>query len=845
MADETAVIKIQYDTEEAISHVNKLTDAIANNQARQVELKQMLKDGKISQKDYATQISETTQTLNRDGFERKKYINIIQSEIGSVKRAKAENQMMREERNKLSTATEEGRKKIEDYNKKIDKNTEYIKANVDGQSKMFMTLGKVGDSLKSMPGPLGNIISGIGGMTKAALAFIATPIGMVIAALGLAIKALISYFKGSEEGQNRLNKVVNVAKAIWEALMDVVEKVGEIIFDAISKPKETIQKLGELIKENLINRFKAFGEIGKAIVKIFKGDFKEGFKQLAEGGIQAVTGVTNAFDKMKGAVDSVKNALKGLSENVNQKMEQAKRMSDLQARIDKEERKMLVEREKTRVEVDELLLAAKKKDMNNETERLAILQKASKMIDTLATAETKLAQDRLKAAQLRLQIEGDTKENLDAVAQAEADVISKKAEGLEARRKMEGQISQLILSTKDEVIAAEDEKQKAIIMTGQVDAYTNEEYLIRRGEAINKLADLKRQEQMIEEENFAKLRDLQIADEEARWEFEKSNTELTNEEREVLDQEHKMRLAEINQEYLDKVKEQREEDLKSALDAMNAIIASAQGMADKRVTIGSQALAKLATINYKEIKDAKDGFLAIGTAAAGLSALVVGNHDKELADLQTKKDAELALVGDNKEAQEQINKKYAKKEQEVKKKQFEDDKKKALIDAAIATALAVVKALQMGMPIGLVFAALAAVLGGIQIAAISKQKYTPAATYAEGGAVIGGKPHSLGGTKFYGEDGTRFEAEKGEGVFVLKKDATAEIAAYSQLNESYGGRSWTGQPTRHLAEGGEVSTGSIEKSVDEAMQRTPIFVRIGDIETGMTDYSKTKKAGVI
>jgi hypothetical protein len=113
--------------------------------------------------------------------------------------------------------------------------------------------------------------------------------------------------------------------------------------------------------------------------------------------------------------------------------------------------------------------------------------------------------------------------------------------------------------------------------------------------------------------------------------------------------------------------------------------------------------------------------------------------------------------------------------------------------------------------------------------------------------MIGGKPHSQGGTKFWGSDGSMFEAEKDEAMFVLKKDAAAEINALSMLNESHGGRSFRSGGRSHLADGGQVDTtqSGVNKMVDEAIQRTSIFVRVGDIETGMTNVKNARQAGVV
>jgi hypothetical protein len=866
MANETSVIKIQYDTDEAVTKINDLTKAIAANEAKQAEMKQALKDGKISQKDYSTQMAETSLTLGRDSNERKKYINVVQSEIGSIKRAKTENQVLREERNKLNLQTEEGRKKLAEYNTKIDANTAIIKGNVDAQSKLYMNMGKIGDSLSKIPGPIGSVISGIGGMTKAALAFIATPIGAIVAALALALKALISYFKGSEEGQNRLNKIMAVFNVIVGNLGDLIQKVGKWVFEAVSKPKETIEKLGNLIKENLINRFKAFGEIGKAVAKIFSGEFKEGFKDLTNAGLQAVTGVTDVIGKVKNAAIAAKNSISDIIDETKKEIEIAKNLADRQAALDLLQRKHLVESSKLEAEVSKIKSEAVLKEKYSAEERIAMLRKANDMELAILDTDLKITKEKaaLKAAQNDLS--NSTKEDLNEQAQLEADVFNVQKENAQKRMALNSQLNSAIKEMEEENLKSKkaaadaaakiiaDEKaanEKAAEEKKKLDEeqkQRDEEAAARRGEAIFKLAELKRQEQMIEEENFAKLRDLQIEDEAAKWEFEKANIELTNEEREVLDQEHKMRLEEIEAVYQENVKAMRQAALQESYNNLQGIINATKSMADSRITILSDAFSKIATIDFKEKGAALATFEAIGQAAMQLSSSIIKNYDNEYANLASQKEAELALVGDDAAAKDAINKKYAQKELELKKKQFNEEKKKALIDAAIATALAVIKGLASGLPMpGILMAALAAVLGGVQIAAIAKQKYTPSTTYAKGG-VIGGKPHSQGGTQFWGTDGSKFEAERGEALFVMKKDATAEIAALSAINESFGGRSYFDRkPTRTYAEGGEVSSqvGDIRKTVNDEISRTPIYVRVGDIQTGMTEVEKSKNVGVV
>lgn len=57
--------------------------------------------------------------------------------------------------------------------------------------------------------------------------------------------------------------------------------------------------------------------------------------------------------------------------------------------------------------------------------------------------------------------------------------------------------------------------------------------------------------------------------------------------------------------------------------------------------------------------------------------------------------------------------------------------------------------------------------------------------FADGG-IIGGKPHSQGGTQFYGSDGSRFEAERGELLAIVNRRDTEMLTALSAANSRHG-----------------------------------------------------------
>lgn len=137
-------------------------------------------------------------------------IEIPKESITSIENLAKANKALREERKKLDLQSEEGLKRAKEINKQLDENTAIIKENSSALEKQRLNVGNYTGALDKMVPGLGATANGFGAMTKTALAFIATPIGAVIGALGVALAALTSYFKGSEEGQTKFNKIRNL-----------------------------------------------------------------------------------------------------------------------------------------------------------------------------------------------------------------------------------------------------------------------------------------------------------------------------------------------------------------------------------------------------------------------------------------------------------------------------------------------------------------------------------------------------------------------------------------------------------------------------------------------------------
>jgi hypothetical protein len=95
---------------------------------------------------------------------------------------------------------------------------------------------------------------------------------------------------------------------------------------------------------------------------------------------------------------------------------------------------------------------------------------------------------------------------------------------------------------------------------------------------------------------------------------------------------------------------------------------------------------------------------------------------------------------------------------------------------------------------------------------------------------IGGKRHSAGGTKFWGEDGTSFEAEAGEGIGILNRRA---FGAFMDFNNNYNG----GSSNRGFFAGGGIITQGVKpntmdlSSITEAIASMPApIVAVDEIQ---------------
>jgi hypothetical protein len=262
MADDSLLISLKIDGDGTGSIVEKTVEAVK-------ELIRAKKELTASNEEEAKQLALNEKAIEQQNDAIKKTKQVIDAEEGSIAKLRESNKKLTAERNATSTATEAGRKKIAELNQQLDANNKTIKENVDAYTKQKIGVGGYREALEGLVPGLKGVTGGIDATTKSSLAFIATPIGAVIAALGIALTAIISYFKGSEEGADKFARVSAQVSAIIGVLTDRLIAVGGALVSFLSgdwsagldKMKSAFSGVGDEISREI----KLAGELADAL----------------------------------------------------------------------------------------------------------------------------------------------------------------------------------------------------------------------------------------------------------------------------------------------------------------------------------------------------------------------------------------------------------------------------------------------------------------------------------------------------------------------------------------------------------------------------------------------------
>ena len=342
-------------------------------------------------------------------------------------------------------------KSIEGVNKEVKQTSSDTNA-LTGQ--LDKLTGGAISGFKKMTGTLKAVTTGFKGMRAA---IISTGIGALI----IGIMALAAAFKGSEEGQNKFNKIMTVIGAITGNLVDLLADLGEAIINTFTNPVEAVKSFSKSVKEFVTDRIDgiidSMGLLGGAIKKAFSGDFKGALKDAKDGFVK----LNNNINPVVMAVNAASKAVVNFTKEQIKEGKAAAKVADMRAKADKIERDLIVERSELESEIALLRLKSREEDKYTAEERKQALLDAQALEDTLLDKETEYLELRRDAQIAENTFSRSNKENLNKEAEAIAAVNRQVA----ARANKARQVQREVNTISKQITAeekAEAAKQKAI-----------------------------------------------------------------------------------------------------------------------------------------------------------------------------------------------------------------------------------------------------------------------------------------------------------------------------------------------------------------------------------------------
>lgn len=646
---------------------------------------------------------------------------LTDSAKGSNKALRAELALLTDQYNDLGEETRESSDEAKTMQSRIKELSDTLKKNESAVGDNRRNVGNYKDSVKEA-------IAGtdLWNTRFVALgrAFLANPIVLVITAIVGVFSLLYTALTRSEEGQAKVNKIIAIGKGLWEGLLNILEPVANFLIDnvveAFTKPEEAIKGLWENIKgfaDFVQNEFlRLIQSTGKVFEELLAGNFSA----AGDAALEAL----DAFTNLNPATLLLKESAKGLAENWDEISESmAESVNNAQKLVDAELALAKAQREQEATQLRFQIQAERLRQVRDDEarsiqERIEANKELGEVLQRQIRAEQALAQRAVDVAQLRINLEGRSRDNLDELADANLKLI-------EIQERVESQRSEQLVNTnsllKEQKDLIEELNEKERQRAAKIQEFDEE---IRK----SRMSDLDRELSEIDQKYDKLYSELEA--------FELSKEETRAREIELIAAHER----DINNVY----DESRREQLEKERDA-----------AEKRAAMTEQEYNdRIGTIrNFTSFAKSNTNEGTALFKAAAITETTISAYDwatKAAASV-----AKTPVIGP------------------------------VLAGAAYAAALA------SGL------ASVSQITQAKRGKLFNRGKAERGASYM---SVIGGKPHSLGGTKFWGDDGSFFEAEQGELIAVVNKHNTSLLSKLSDIN------SWGGYGDPFFARGGTFST---------------------------------------
>lgn len=655
------------------------------------------------------------------------------------------------------TQIKEQTEALSDQRKELAQAEKETAKNTLEQTKFTGVIGNSINAFKALRAGLPRVATAFKTFGRVLLANPIYLIAAVVAGVIAAFVGLIRIFSGTQKAQDRIKTSTAGIKGAFEALIGILQRVGGFLVSVFSQPQKILQAYLNVVKQ-VFNFY-------KNILTLNFSGLKDQFQGLADGAL-------NIFKRLRGAAKEVSDATREGIRAGREVAENEIRLRDLRTdnlttlaklRVELEEQNTIIgtaglsEQERLAAADEQTRIAKEINRLKGEELDLEIqiLETKFSLNDTSAEEARQLEDLRAKRIELD-SVETKTVragEKLRTKIKVTEEKAREKAHAarLAAEAKQEQAYQNQRQSIQDKIRALEDDAAlKALETQEERDEFRLNRELERIIEGINNL-DIAEQQKSQLILNAEEYRQAQLD------RIQKQADERREEERLKREEEETQRQEQEEQ----RLEEQRLADEENARIAADRKLDDERRYQDDRIKLIGQTSAFFGEVLGQESKVfqavslAKRAFIIADQIAQAKAAIADATRAAGKATqtgAQAVADAQAGALETGKSAPFPFN--------------------LGLIAGYFATVLPIVANV------------IAAVRQAKQFAQAQKQT----ATFERGGVIpIGGKRHSQGGTRFYGDDGTTFEAERGEAV-IINRGATKQFLPYlSQLNQAHGG----------------------------------------------------------
>ena len=768
MAD-TLIFKI--DTTPTVSALQDVNDLLTQSKTK---LKELTDAGKTQTDEYIAQAAvvkayeKEQRSLNNVLVQQQGAIKVMTKLTEeNIKAGKAENNSIAENRkayNALYNQLLQTAKPTKEQIKTAKELNTVLKEQEAALGNTSRNVGNYGQGFSEITGKIGSLIPGLKGFSEAQsginAAFAANPVLGFVTAL----RELFNLISGNKEVMDALEQATAFVSAAFSVVVDRIVQFGKSLVEVLSNPKQLIADFGQLIQDNLTNRFKAFGLIIDAIAS---GDMKK----LGDAFFQLGTGVTDISGKVKAAGQAFDQLGNDILKVATANAQAAKAQQDLDDAI----RASNEQQAEQEVQIYRLIKASKDKTKSDE-ERIKLAKQALKLEEDRAEEERKIADQQVKILEQQFKGLQLTDEQEDKLSQARVKRSNALRQTLVLQEKIQNDLNALEQELADEK-AKRDAKKLA------------DEKAVADQKAKEANDEKARLEKQAADE--AKAFNNKIAYNQKQLELDLNAVDLSV----ATEEEKARRKSEIQiaalEEQLKLTKEFLGADGIITKEELQGITAIEQAIAKAKNNLKPKAedptVADALGINEEGIEKAQETLSQISKALQAVTDIVNAGFETRLNNIDATKNAEIDAINQSTASEEDKAKKIQEIEREaamarydIELKQFQANKATSIIQTIINTAQAVMAQLLAPPPAGFIFAGLAAATGAAQLALIASQPAPPRPAFATG--VIG-----LDGAGTATSDSIDARLSRGESVMTAK--ATERFApVLAQMEMAVGNR---------------------------------------------------------